>query len=222
MMTVSSSKIVAQTQFEPKEIFEIAEEINRKYSPIVSVKSHITINRITLTPKQLLEISDEISRKYTPRLNATTPKLVLLPIDPAHIYASWNLPDLKQSPDVGKSSQEHDIVLRIYPHEDEINHLTNRTKWFDVALNTDRTKQTIMVPSEYRASSYQGAIGRREQNDDLTVITTFKIEHSPRTVGTFIQFENSGSPPSDQFPALSSVREKPLQASSDATSPGAQ
>ncbi len=221
-MTVSTSKICAKGQLEPKEIFEIAEEINRKYSPIVSAKSHIATKRITLTSKQLLEISDEISRKYTPKLNANTPKLILLSIDPARIYASWNLTVTKQSPAIEIDSQEQNIVLRIYPHEDANTKLTTRTKWFDVDLNTNHTKQTIMVPNEYRASSYTGAIGRRDQNDSLTVITTFKIEDSPRNFGVANNLENSGLILSNQFSALSSTWQTPFQHIIVATSPGAQ
>lgn len=175
-MTHSSSKISPTNALSAKELFGISQEISRKFSPVVAVKASGFAKRITLTSKELFEISEEITRKYPPKITASTSNLVLLPIDPEHLYVSWNV-SRAQITSASKDGTQ-DIVLRIYPTPDET--ATTTKTWFDVALDSAKTRQKVLMPKEYHVNNYTVAIGTRDQDDRFTAFATAKTVHAPR------------------------------------------
>jgi len=179
MKTISPSRMHSGTRLEPKDILEIAQEISTKYSPTLPVKSFRLKKRITLTSKQLLEISDEISRKYKPKINLDKPKLVLLPIDPDHLYVSWNLGTSLSTTELKEEAQEQDIVLRIYPTQDNNTKGELTKNWLEVNITPGQTRQKVKLPSVNKSSSFIAAIGKRTPNDQFTVMTASEVAHRP-------------------------------------------
>jgi len=175
-MTTSPSRTFSMSTLSSKEIFEISQEISRKYSPLVSVKSFAFTKRITLTSKELLEISEDINRKYMPKLNSSRANLVVLPIDQTHLYVSWNPGKTEQNSTAKEAAKA--FVLRVYPKPDE-NPSTATKTWFDVDLDQASTRQQVTVPNEYSAGSFTATIGIRDQDNHLTHLATSKTIHAP-------------------------------------------
>ena len=156
----------------------ISQEISRKYSPVVSLKSSGLARMIALTPKELREISEEITRKYVPTLKSKTANVVVLPIDPENLYVFWNL-----GQDETNSSLEDktkDIVLRVYPKPEESPTTSMAETWVDLDLDRTKTRQKVPFPKGQQASSYTAAIGLRDEDNRLTTLATSKAIHTPR------------------------------------------
>lgn len=178
-MTISPSIRYSATLLSSEEIFEISKEISTKYSPIIPVKKWDSAKKIALTPKQLLDISEEITRKYTPKLNVEHPKLVLLPIDPGHLYVSWNLGKTIASSEISDDRQNQNIVLRIYPKTEDNADADSTTDWFDVAIKLNQSRQTIVLSTANKTNTYAAAIGKLDRNNTLTVLASSQVIHKP-------------------------------------------
>ena len=72
------------------------------------------IPEITLSSKEMLKISQEISRDYAPSISIPDPELVLIPVDPYHLYAYWNLGNISQETDSLRAEVENNLVLRVF------------------------------------------------------------------------------------------------------------
>lgn len=206
-MIFSPSRNVFQDPLSASEIFAISQEISSNYSPVAFVKSQGYADGITLSPKELFEISEEIARKYTPKIFTHTPNLVLLPIDPENLYASWNLGDAAAVTPTSKDDTP-EMVLRIYPQPDENTNTTTRKPWFDVVIDKSQTQQNVFVPMESNAGAYSAAIGKRYPDDCLTALATSKIVHIPPGNMASNQFNDSGTLPNNIPQALSSIQVK--------------
>ena len=158
----------------------ISQEISRKFSPVVSVKSSGLARRIALTPKELRDISEEITRKYVPTLKSKTSNVVVLPIDPENLYVFWNLGQAETTP--GLVDNTKDIVLRIYPKPEEFPSTSIAEAWVDVDLDQTKTRQKVPFPKGQQACSYTAAIGLRDEDNRLTTLATSKAVHTPRGI----------------------------------------
>ncbi len=178
-MSALSYMVKTKAMFNPEEIYKISQEISSKYAPVVVAKPSRLVMDIALSPKELFEISEEITRKYTPKLTADTPKLVLLPIDPVHLFASWNLGGPGLTPAKEGEPQEQNFVLRIYP-ENEVNVKEAKNKdWFDVAINAGQTRKKVPVPKEHKANAYTAAIGKLGKGEHFSTLATSKAAKIP-------------------------------------------
>ena len=77
----------------------------------------------------MFEISEEIRQDFAPKASNNTQELVLLPVDPDHLYAYWNLGDDKLNT-TQKNDSGNQLTLRIYPEPNK---------------NTDITQNKVMV-----------------------------------------------------------------------------
>lgn len=164
----SSSVSIFPIRLSPRELLEISQEISRNYAPAASVNTPRLTAGIRLSPPEILEISEEISRQYRPKIFTDTPNLVLLPVDPEHLYAYWQPGRAR----IASASPDdcREIVLRIYPQPDE----STRTikSWFDVVIDNSRKQQKVFLPRQGKASAYSAAIGERCADDCLEVLAT--------------------------------------------------
>jgi hypothetical protein len=177
-MAILPSLMKAKVMLKPEEIFAISEEISKNYTPLITANPAGLARRIALSSKELLDISQDITRKYTPKLNSGTPSFVLLPIDPDHLFVSWNLSPAKADISDMQAAPKEDRLLRIHPNRKEysINNLQNN--WFEIPLTPGETRQTIVVPEAYKAESYAAAIGIRDQENQFTVLATSKVTYN--------------------------------------------
>ncbi|MDP2902531.1 MAG: DUF4912 domain-containing protein [Methylovulum sp.] len=205
VMTFSRSGYDTQIKLSSEELCEISQEISHKFAPNVSnlppdftsppnavpnshfrqesAKSQISStfysshhSGIQLSPQEIFEISQEISHKFAPCASTGSPELVLLPVDPYHLYAYWNLGGLKGAI---KSKDEPDslLVLRIYWRPDENTGISNTKIWFDVALDNLQSGQKVRLPID--GTAYSAVIGRPFQGNNLTVFAGSNIIHVP-------------------------------------------
>ncbi len=177
-MTILTSGISTSKSISATELLKISQEISRKFSPVVSVKSSDLAQRIVLTPKELRDISEEITRKYTPTLKSKTANVVILPIDPENLYVFWNLGQAEITPDL--EDKTSDIVLRVYPKPEEFPSISAAETWVDVELDQTKTRQKVPFPKEQQAYSYTASIGLRDKDNRLTTLATSKAVQTPR------------------------------------------
>ena len=206
VMIFTPSRPISQARLSASEILEISQEISRRYSPVATVKSSVLAARITLSPTEMLGISEEISRKHTIKTSAGTPQLVLLPVDPDHLYAYWN-PGQDRTI-LASKDDPHEIVLRIYSQPDENTKAIATKPWFDIAIDNSRTQQKVLLRMHANASAYSAAIGKRYPDDRLTAFATSNLVHIPRISTTSYQPSDSAITPSATSQVLLSSREQ--------------
>ncbi len=205
-MTMSSVSVNPKAILSPGEMFEIGLDISKKYSPVVAAKSSNSAKKVVLNSRELLEISTEITQKYTAQSVSKMPSLIVLPIDPEHLYISWNI-GRSQINAIEKDNQQS-IVLRIYPKPgDDLN--TNRTKtWFDVDIDPTKNRQQITIPKGQGADTYTAAVGKLNREDQITVFAATKDIHIPRGNSNSFESPYIVSSISSSYQFLSSSQEK--------------
>lgn len=213
------SRPIPQAMLSPREILEISQEISRNYAPIASLKSAGRTTKFIFSPKELLAISEEITRKYTPKINSNKPNLVLLPVDPGHLYAAWHLGDAQITS--ATNDESYDVVLRIYPKPDEDFKINRTNPWFDVDIDQTKNRQKIPVPKGHSSNTYTAAIGKRDQEDRLTIFAaSSKDVHIPRGSMASYQSGESEMLPSSASQSFSSNQEKLPETGNNASDQG--
>ena len=133
-------------------------------------------SQIKLSSQELHQISQKINQDYAPIVATQASELVLLPVDPYHLYAYWNLAE-KQAGSKQNNDDGNHLTLRIFWRPDE-SHEVNKTKlWFDVAINS-QNQQKIRLPVDETA--YSAAIGRCIQDEGFVASAYSNIIHVPR------------------------------------------
>ncbi len=141
-------------------------------------------SRIKLSQEEILKISQKINRKFPLNVTTTHPELVILPVDPYHLYIYWNLgTNLNSYWNLGEKTQnainndelETQLTLRIYSHP---THDSGKIKvWFDVPVYGSVTQQQVRLPS-YEAA-YSAAIGKRYPDNKFVIFAYSDIINVP-------------------------------------------
>ncbi len=158
-----------------KDMFEISQELSRCFTPCFSSPVPELDEEIRLSPKELLDIGEEISRDFTPIPFSSTPELVLLPVDPGHLYAYWNV---GQGHDLS-TADNHPLTLRIYAQSGEEETVAETVSWFDVAINNPITAQQVSLSRPVDETAYSAAIGKCDADDGFIAIACSNIIHVP-------------------------------------------
>jgi hypothetical protein len=128
------SKYNPQIKLSSKDILETSLEINEAFAPILALETTDLADLSNLSPEEILEISENISFDFAPKAANNSQKFVLLPVDPHHIHAYWNLSDYL--PDNRKNSASKDqLTLRVYSEADQ-KALTETSSWIDAPSNS--------------------------------------------------------------------------------------
>lgn len=157
-----------------KEMLEISQEISRNFSPCFSSRMPELVEKIRLSPRELLDIGEEIGRDFAPKPSYNTPELMLLPVDPGHLYAYWNL---GASREVSKSADDQ-LRLRIYSQADEASADIKTASWFDVAIDSPITHQQVSLPNPVDEAAYSAAIGKCSADDNFIELVHSNIVHA--------------------------------------------
>lgn len=134
-------------------------------------------SQISLLPEEMLEISQEINKVYAPSASDNTPEVVLLPVDPYHLYAYWNIAE-KQASAQQQSIFERGLTLRVYWHPDEGSDIATTKLWFDVAFQNSRHQCMVQLPID--GAAYSAAIGRRNTDHGFDAFAYSNTIHVPR------------------------------------------
>lgn len=149
----------------------------------------------SFSPKELNEISREISLRFAPKASTAEPELFLLPVDPHHLYAYWDLGENKTHIPFEEDSP-YRLTLRIYWRPDANPEMKKSNVWFDVSGINPDCRQKIRLPID--GSAYSAALGKLTFDNNLDVLATSNIIHVPPAPGSarVSQFQrNFGSPP---------------------------
>lgn len=141
--------------FSAQHLQAISNAISNNFAPQFTIKSQQTKATTTLSANELLEISNAVSLTCRPILE--TPKLMLLPVDPQHVYVYWNLPELKSQLREAKNTAAKP-ALRLFVETENSDSLHDTT-WFDVDLDRTSQQQQITLPPMGNAYAYSASIG---------------------------------------------------------------
>src|SRR5450631_2782141 len=130
-MKFSYSRYSPQIRLSPEEMLEISQEINREFAPGFSTQIPNPAYQYKLSPKEMFDISEEIRLNFAPRASDNTQELVLLPVDPDHLYAYGNLGDDKLNT-TPKNDTGNQLTLRIYSEANKNTDTLKTKSWFDV------------------------------------------------------------------------------------------
>lgn len=178
VMTFSNSSYDPPIELSPKEMLEISQEINRDFAPDFSIKKPEPASQHKLSAKEMLEISEEIRQDFAPRASNNTQELVLLPVDPDHLYAYWNLGDGKPNTAL-KIDSRNKLTLRIYSEPDKNAEIAITKSWFDVAIDRYRAQQSVFLPARVHETAYRATIGKRDPDNSLAPFAFSNIAHVP-------------------------------------------
>ncbi|MCF7987233.1 MAG: DUF4912 domain-containing protein [Methylovulum sp.] len=204
-MTISLRGYDTQIQLSQEELFEISQEITRLYTPVperdfIAVKYsdelkkpnhlvtskpyestqtlHRSRNSMTqLSAHELCDISELISRQFAPStISEPVSELMLLPVDPYHLYAYWAI-NPEQSQHHTEKGLDNPLILRIYWRPNEITSNAATRLWFDLALHNLESRQEIRLPVS--GTAYSASIGRLQADNHLSVIAESNMIRVP-------------------------------------------
>jgi hypothetical protein len=178
-MTFSYSRYNPQIKLSTEEMLEISQEINREFAPEFSNGISNLGYQHKLSPKEMFEISEEIRKDFAPRASSYIQELVLLPVDPDHLYAYWNLDDDKLDT-TQKNDSRNQLTLRIYPEPNKNWAITKTKSWFDIAIDSAQAQQIISLPMRAHETDYSATIGNRYPDNGLVPFAYSNITHVPR------------------------------------------
>jgi hypothetical protein len=178
MMEFSYSKHNPKIKLSPQEILDISLEINQVFAPILSVKTPSTAYSNSLSAQEMLDISEDINIDFAPNAAQNKQELVLLPIDPHHIHAYWNLSN--SLPNTLKTNDTKDqLTLRFYSNANFDMTSTETKPWFDLSIDNLHSQQHVFLSHHTQENKYSAAIGHRDQDNQFTVFAVSNTAHVP-------------------------------------------
>ena len=151
------------------ELLDISLWINREFAPRFSTPMVKNERALSFAAQELLSISAEISREFSPLSSRIAANLVLLPIDPRHLYAYWRIEQRLPSEQLAFKPPEP-LTLRIFtqPSGSEESAVgVKESAWFDFPINSDESHQAVELPVNTAFSgAFSAALGvpEGEQN----------------------------------------------------------
>jgi len=112
-----------------------------------------------LSRQELLEVSQNISRYYAPKVSLSSQKLVLLAIDPTHLYAYWNL--IENKPDtVSQALSNEEWMLRVYSPQQNNPTKSIKEPIAEIKISALQSGQEIKLPTPDKEKTYIAIIGK--------------------------------------------------------------
>ena len=177
-MALSYSGYNSQIKLSPEEMLEISQEIHHEFAPEISIEQPEPASQHALSPKEMLAISEEIRQDFAPKASNNPQEVVLLPVDPDHIYVYWNLGD-DQPNTALKVDSGNPLTLRIYPESGENADITLTKPCFDVAIAGSQAQQRVPIPSWAHESAYRATIGKHDPDKNLAPLATSNLTQVP-------------------------------------------
>jgi hypothetical protein len=160
-----------------KELFEISGEISKRFAPVKPVKTTELLEKSKPTQQELLEISQNISRYYAPRISSNSQKLVVLSIDPQHLYVYWSL-DENRDYTLSRSILNKEMVLRVYSQLKGKQPPTSANPLVEIAINDFHSRQKIYIPAPETPTVYSASIGQTIAGDGFVSLIDSNITHA--------------------------------------------
>ncbi len=178
-MTFLHSGYNSKINLSAKDMLEISQEISRDFTPCFSSRMPERVKTIRLSPRELLDIGEEIGRNFAPKVSYKASELMLLPVDPGHLYAYWHLDEKQQTlaPAPIKDCDEQ-LTLRIYSQPEQDNAAKQTPTWFDVAIDSPKNRQQVSLPSPVDETAYSAAIGKCCADDSFITFAHSNLIHT--------------------------------------------
>lgn len=177
-MTFLYSGYSSKIKLSAEEMLEISQEISRNFSPCFSSGMLELVEKIRLSPNELLDIGQEIARDFAPKAPRNISELILLPVDPGHLYAYWNLGQNREL-SIPDNDSKDPLTLRIYTQPDEDSEAIETAPWFDVAVDSSQTRQQVTLSDPVDDTAYSAAIGKYSADDRFIAFAQSNVIHAP-------------------------------------------
>lgn len=215
-MKFSRSGYDTQIKFSPEELYQISQDISRRFAPAApqasnSPPANIVNNRpfrpkpdkngkkvalhtsrhsrTRLSAQEIFAISNEVSRRFAPEIASATSELVLLPVDPQHLYAYWTIDESQHTARLTHVN-DNPLVLRVYWRPDAATGVDDSKIWFDVALHSLQSRQKVRLPVD--GTAYSAVVGRLAADNSLTRYACSNTVHVPcRTRATPVAIDTA-------------------------------
>ncbi len=128
-----------------------------------------------LASSQLLKISQEISGTFNQQISSNISELVILPVDPFHLYAYWHLDD--QQMNDSKTDPTQRLALKVYWQNDKNSQQDPSKLCFNVNLDATQSHQKIRLPVD--ASNYSATLGTLDANQRWNILAHSNTIHIP-------------------------------------------
>jgi hypothetical protein len=130
----------------------------------------IPIKNKDISQQGLLKVSQNISLYYVPEVSNDS-KLVILPVDPLHLYAYWTISESKER--LSQAKTERDEVLRLYSQEEREGGIQCKPV-INMSIQSFQSSQMISLPIVPERKSYFVSIGELTEEHEFTPIVTSK------------------------------------------------
>lgn len=146
-----------QKQLTSKEWLEMVENMKHSSTSVISAKNSATDESLKLSRAELREVSQNISLYYAPKQPLSGRKLVLLPVDPEHIYLYWNLVDI-ESGESFQDMRDQELKLSIYSHSKD-NQKTVK-KIVETTIQNAQSSHQITLPFVQSSGFYSATLSQ--------------------------------------------------------------
>jgi hypothetical protein len=158
-------------------MLEISQEISRDFTPCFFNQKALLVEKVRFTARELLDIGAEIRRDFAPQVSCSRSELMLLPVDPGHIHAYWNVVENLETVRPDKVWNDH-LTLRVYGQPDEQGKTTEIEHLFDVAIDSTHSRHQLSLPVAVAETAYSAEIGKFDVDDRFIVFAHSNIIHA--------------------------------------------
>lgn len=175
------------------EMLAISAEISLKFSPdkaelpvIERRPTELTAPPVADLPElnhiagfshlELQAISQDISQRFAPKSSNSVPELLLLPVDPFHLYAYWDIGPSQNAMAVDHNLQKS-LTLRVYWRPDAERAITRSNIWFDIPADNSANRKKVRLPID--DTFYSAVLGKLNPDRSLDVLAHSNLVHVP-------------------------------------------
>ncbi len=138
------------------------------------IKKPKLANKKGLSRQELLEVSQNISRYYAPKVSLSTQKLVLLAIDPKHLYAYWNL--VENQPDtLSQNLSNSEWVLRVYKEQQSFPTKIIEKPIAEIQITALQSGQEIRLPVVKKEMIFSATISKVVEENGFNLLIKSNI-----------------------------------------------
>lgn len=203
-MMNSYSSCNPQIQLSTEELLDISQAINREFALNLATPVAAPVYPDELSPPEMLAISTEISADYAPNPDNNPDELVILPVDPDHLYAYWHV-EAPQAMVACPDWQPH-WTLRVYADADQPP-LAPCPSWFDLAVNNCQDQQQVALPEHTANNTYHASLGDSGAGAVFATLADSNQIHLPASIAATMSASaiSVSAPPVTRLPATFKV-----------------
>ncbi|MFW5442751.1 MAG: DUF4912 domain-containing protein [Methylococcaceae bacterium] len=147
-------------------MLDISDGISKSFAPVIAAEILEQDEGIQLASQDLLEVSQNISLYFAPSMSSNANKLVVLPIDPQHIYAYWHLND---NPEKSMSQRmlNDELTLRVYSQPEQKKQAVHISPLVEIPIHDFDSRHRIRLPEAENATAYSVSIEAAVKKNDF-------------------------------------------------------